>query len=292
MSSATKRKRSSEKDGEEKTSSKQKADETKGPEKVHKEGELCHFELPAHDMKRVCKFYTDTFNWKCQPWQPNYALWEAPAGNRGGFFHSTNDIPVERFTTLVLYVEDMANSCVRLVAAGGVMVQPRTLIAPGIGCCAYFLDTEGNQVGLWNKDEKNLVENGKAIDQRVILPMTAHDFYENMMDSAKHSKFTGSKCNVERSVRGAFSLYDGYISGRNIQLLADKKIVQSWRGVDWPNGHWSHVTFDIDSHPTGCQVTLRQTGWPASARAEGWQTFYWSKLGATSPPASSSSSAS
>jgi hypothetical protein len=37
---------------------------------------------------------------------------------------------------------------------------------------------------------------------------------------------------ISREVGGAYSAYSGYITGQNLELLPDQKIVQSWRAVD------------------------------------------------------------
>jgi hypothetical protein len=39
------------------------------------------------------------------------------------------------------------------------------------------------------------------------------DVFEALMDSMKHAEFTGSKAEIDRVAGGAFSLYDGYLSG-------------------------------------------------------------------------------
>ncbi|MBI3232331.1 MAG: SRPBCC domain-containing protein, partial [Candidatus Doudnabacteria bacterium] len=62
------------------------------------------------------------------------------------------------------------------------------------------------------------------------------------MDSKKHSAITGGAASISRKIGGKVSAYDGYISGKNVELVADKKIVQTWRASDWEDGHFSLVT--------------------------------------------------
>ena len=75
---------------------------------------------------------------------------------------------------------------------------------------------------------------GKTIRQVVTFRASPHDVYEALMDSKKHSAFTGDKAVISREVGGTFEAGTGYISGTNLQLVPDRKIVQSWRGTDFP----------------------------------------------------------
>jgi predicted enzyme related to lactoylglutathione lyase len=45
-------------------------------------------------------------------------------------------------------VDSIDDALGRIQAAGGTVVTPRTEI-PGMGAFAYFTDTEGNTLGLW-----------------------------------------------------------------------------------------------------------------------------------------------
>jgi predicted enzyme related to lactoylglutathione lyase len=49
---------------------------------------------------------------------------------------------------LTVDVESIDDSLKQIEAGGGSIVKPRTEI-PGMGAFAYFKDTEGNVMGLW-----------------------------------------------------------------------------------------------------------------------------------------------
>jgi activator of HSP90 ATPase len=76
------------------------------------------------------------------------------------------------------------------------------------------------------------------------------------MDSRKHSKFSGSKASISRKIGGKFTAFDSYAEGNNIQLIPDLKIVQSWRASDWPEGHYSQVTFSFKQIKGGTRLTF------------------------------------
>ncbi len=104
-----------------------------------------------------------------------------------------------------------------------------------------------------------------------------------MMDSKKHSEFTGSKCVISRKVRGKVSAYDGYIVGENIELVPDKKIVQTWQAEEdcWPADHYSKVTFVLKPTKSGTRLTFTHSGVPVDCGDRfdaGWEENYWTLM--------------
>ena len=121
----------------------------------------------------------------------------------------------------------------------------------------------------------------RTIKQSVTFKTSAHEVYEALMDSRKHSEFTGSKCSISRKVGGKFSAYDGYNEGINLELVPDKKIVQSWRGSDWPEGHYSQATFSLDEAGGLTNLTFLQAEVPEEFYDDiyqGWHDYYWQPM--------------
>jgi activator of HSP90 ATPase len=121
----------------------------------------------------------------------------------------------------------------------------------------------------------------RTIRQSVTFKASPHDVYEALMDSKKHAKFTGSKASISREMGGKFSAFDGYAEGINLQLVPDKKIVQSWRASDWPEGHYSKVTFLFKEIKGGTHLTFSQTGVPEEQYddvSQGWRDYYWAPM--------------
>lgn len=121
-----------------------------------------------------------------------------------------------------------------------------------------------------------------VIRQVVNFPgVTPHQVYEALMDERRHAEFTGQTAVISRRVSGRFETFDGWASGKNESLVADKKIVQSWRASDWPASAESVCTFAIDKTVNGVRLTFTQTGVPPIFRAsiaQGWPEFYWEPL--------------
>jgi activator of HSP90 ATPase len=124
----------------------------------------------------------------------------------------------------------------------------------------------------------------KKIKQTVTFEASPHDIYEMLMDSKKHSSFTGSTAKISRDAGGKFSVWGGDISGENIELLKDKKIVQRWRSKDWPNGHFSKATFELKEEGKKTKLTFTQTDVPDEkyeSVKQGWIDFYWNNMKAS-----------
>jgi len=121
----------------------------------------------------------------------------------------------------------------------------------------------------------------KTIRQSVIFKTRPHEVYKALMDSRQHAKFTGANAKISRKVGGKFIAYDGYIEGINLNLVPDRKIVQSWRGSDWPEGHYSRATFSLRKAKNGTRLTFAQTGVPDQEYhdiRQGWRDYYWKPM--------------
>ncbi len=102
----------------------------------------------------------------------------------------------------------------------------------------------------------------KTIRQTATFKASPHEVYETLMDAKKHAEFTGGEAKISRKVGGKFTIYDGEIEGENLELVPDKKIVQTWRYSDWPEGHYSTATFSLEEVDGGTRLTFTQTDVP------------------------------
>lgn len=122
-----------------------------------------------------------------------------------------------------------------------------------------------------------------TIRQTVTFKTAPHEVYEALMDSRKHSRFTGSKALISRKVGGKFSVWEGSINGKNLELVPDKKIVQEWRSEEegWPKGHYSKATFLLKESKGETILKFTQAKVPLAAYDainEGWHDYYWKPL--------------
>ena len=118
----------------------------------------------------------------------------------------------------------------------------------------------------------------KLLRQTVTFKASPHEVYEALMDSRKHARFSQGAAKISRKVGGAISAYDGYITGSNLELVSDQKIVQAWHGSDWPDGHMSKVTFRLMPVPAGTRLSFTHSNVPdkeVENIQQGWIDNYW-----------------
>lgn len=122
----------------------------------------------------------------------------------------------------------------------------------------------------------------KDIHQEVIFfHTTPHVLYEMLMNSEKHAAFTKEPAKISRKVGGKIYAYGEWIEGKNLELIPDTKIVQQWRGADWPEGHFSKVTFMFTQKDENTVLTFSQIGVPVEQYHDiddGWKSEYWEKM--------------
>jgi activator of HSP90 ATPase len=119
----------------------------------------------------------------------------------------------------------------------------------------------------------------KTIRQKVIVAAKPVEVYEAFVDAKKHSAFTGSKATGEGKVGGKFTAWDGYISGKFLELDEGKKIVQELITTEWPEGYPpSRFELTLRKVKDGTEVSMVHSDVPAEQAEElreGWNEFYW-----------------
>lgn len=127
----------------------------------------------------------------------------------------------------------------------------------------------------------------EPIHHEIIFNANAKRIYGTLLDSKQFSEFTGGlPAEISRDVGGAFSCFGGIISGRNIELVPDRRIVQAWRVRNWPEGHYSIVKFELQAQGPDTRLTMDHVGFPPDLRAHlngehaegGWHRQYWEPL--------------
>lgn len=121
----------------------------------------------------------------------------------------------------------------------------------------------------------------QTLRQVVTFAATPQRVYTALMDSKQHAAFTGAAAKISPKIGGKISAWDGYISGKNLELVENKKIVQAWRTEDWPAGVISTVSFTLTKAGRGTKLTFVQTGLPENMFEDikqGWIDYYWEPM--------------
>jgi activator of HSP90 ATPase len=121
-----------------------------------------------------------------------------------------------------------------------------------------------------------------AIQQEVVLRASTKRVYDSFLDAKQFSEWSGgAPAEISRDPGGAFSCFGGMITGRNIELIPNQRIVQAWRAGNWPEGVYSIVQFELNAQGSESRLTLRQTGFPDGNKDHletGWHKMYWEPL--------------
>jgi predicted enzyme related to lactoylglutathione lyase len=120
-------------------------------------GQVVHFEVPYDDADRARAFYADVFGWQIQPvpeFEYNFVqtgpmtdegMPAEPGYIGGGMFQRQDDIgrPI-----ITIDVDDMSKALITIAEHGGAAVTEPQQVGD-MGIAAYFTDSEGNLMGLW-----------------------------------------------------------------------------------------------------------------------------------------------
>ncbi len=123
----------------------------------------------------------------------------------------------------------------------------------------------------------------ETIELSTTLPASAERIYRAWLDSAEHAGFTGGAAQIDPAQGGAFSTWDGYIQGTNLELEPHRRIVQAWRTTDFPAGS-PDSRLEVILEPAGeaeTKLTLRHTEIPVGQGQEylqGWRDYYFTPM--------------
>lgn len=113
------------------------------------------FEIPAVDIKRAKKFYQDIFKIKMDEMemmgmQMAFFPWKDGSGKANGGLCKSKMHKPSKTGGAVVYLNanpDLSTVLKRVEKAGGQVTMPKTAIG-GNGFMAFFIDSEGNRMGL------------------------------------------------------------------------------------------------------------------------------------------------
>ena len=120
-----------------------------------------------------------------------------------------------------------------------------------------------------------------GIHQEVRFKASPEKIYAALMSGKEFGKLTGAPAEVTAVEGQRISLFGGQITGRNIELVPDKELVQAWRVGAWPPRVYSIVRITLEREGDETKLTLDHTGFPDGAAEHlegGWHKMYWEPL--------------
>ena len=121
---------------------------------------VVHFEITFDDQQRAKEFYGSVFDWDLDDNDMGNGvvyttattvpvgddrLPKEPGAINGGFTSRGSETP---YPVITIGVDAIDDTLKKVEAGGGSTITPRTPI-PNLGAFAYFKDSEGNVMGLW-----------------------------------------------------------------------------------------------------------------------------------------------
>ncbi len=108
-----------------------------------------------------------------------------------------------------------------------------------------------------------------------LLPASPEDVYNALTNPVMLQLWTGEPAEMSTIPDTEFSLWDGSISGKNLEFEPNKKVVQQWYFDGQPEA--SVVTIKLHTDKHGTSLELRHTNIPDGAYTdivEGWNDVY------------------
>jgi uncharacterized protein YndB with AHSA1/START domain len=118
----------------------------------------------------------------------------------------------------------------------------------------------------------------KSFKKYYIIPATPEEIYKALTTEITIRLWTGDNVEIDPKEGGEFSLWDGSINGRFIELIPDKKIVQEWYFGDEEQ---SIVTIKLHEHRKGTSFEVNHMNIPDEAYddiVDGWEYEYVGSL--------------
>jgi uncharacterized protein YndB with AHSA1/START domain len=121
-----------------------------------------------------------------------------------------------------------------------------------------------------------------AIHQEITIDAAPDRIYGALTDAEQFGELTGGgEVTLTGDAGAPFALFGGHITGRNVELVPDRRLVQAWRAASWPEGMYSIVNFQLRQDGGRTKLVFDHTGFPEAAHDEleaGWTKMYWEPL--------------
>jgi activator of HSP90 ATPase len=146
----------------------------------------------------------------------------------------------------------------------------------------------------WAAAEEEISHTAESIHQEPVFKASRKRVYEALTDAKQFNAVVqlsaamksamppGTKPGeISREAGGAFSLFGGYVTGRQIELVPNERIVQAWRAGGWDPGIYSIARFELVEAGAGTKIVFDHTGFPkgdGEHLAAGWKMNYWEPL--------------
>lgn len=162
-----------------------------------------------------------------------------------------------------------------------------------VGVVGAFSGLSLRSTGAWAGAGDGVSHTADAIHQEPVFTASPKRVYDALTDAKQFTRviqlsgalqamhLPDKPTEISPEAGGAFALYGGFITGRNIELVPNVRVVQAWRAGDWAPGVYSIARFEVVAQGSGSKIVFDHTGFPkgkAESLASGWVAHYWEPL--------------
>src|SRR5947207_14264238 len=99
----------------------------------------------------------------------------------------------------------------------------------------------------------------ESFELKVELPASPERVYKAWISNKENEAFTGGgKVKIKAEAGASHSAWDGYISGKTLELEPTKRILQSWRTTEFPeDAKDSMLEIRLEPKGKGCVLHLK-----------------------------------
>jgi len=121
----------------------------------------------------------------------------------------------------------------------------------------------------------------ESVKASIILPVKPSVIYDAWLDNEEHSNMTGGEASCSSNIGDKYTAWDGYITGSNLELIPNNKIVQSWRTSEFAeNDEDSRLEIHLKEVEAGTELELIHTNIPEGQTQyeNGWVESYFNPM--------------
>ena len=119
----------------------------------------------------------------------------------------------------------------------------------------------------------------RTLFQAVKLNASPALLYAQYLNPRTHRAITGARAKVSAKKGASFSAFGGALTGRILQLVPKRLIVQSWRASHWNRDDLDSILIlSFHAEGRGGRIELVHVNVPEHDLAgvsEGWHIYYW-----------------
>lgn len=123
---------------------------------------------------------------------------------------------------------------------------------------------------------------GESLILTEVFETTTTTIYNAWLDSDAHASMTGGEAQCSTRIGDTHCAWDGYITGKNVELIDNHKIVQTWRTTEFDEADQdSLLTIELIELSGGkTQLTITHTNIPKGQThyEQGWKEHYFAPM--------------